>query len=155
MPSLTSLLGPVPRRWNIALMIFAIAAAAVTLLVRPRYYDGTKIAAAPFAWPTGCSARTFRVGDRLPNACFDRFQMLSHQWIKEHGLRLKGSRGLKGRRGKTVYHRIGNDAVESLCVFWENTCKVRVIYRNVFVPDAHILDTSSFAWRTVPRSGRP
>jgi hypothetical protein len=145
MRSLANQFGRVSRRWILTLAIFAIATAAVTLLERPRIYDGTKIAAAPFAWPSGCTARSYRVGDQLPNACFDRFQKLSHQWIKEHGLRLKNG------RGKTVYHRIGNDAAESLCVIWEDSCTIRVIYRDVFVPDGRIRDTSSWAWRTIPR----
>ena len=144
MNKLANQFGPVSRRWIKALAVFAIAIAVVRLVSSPSNYDGSKIAAGTFPWPDGCQPRRYERGVRLPKPCFDRFQKLSHSWIKSHGLKLD-----RNGRGKTTYHRIGNDAVDGMCVAWENSCTIQMLYPDMFVVDPRIADTTSSAWRTM------
>ena len=132
------------RKWFYAMLLLAFLAGIVGVLTPSKRYDGASIASGPFPWPKDCPSRDYRSGDRLPKACFDRFQRISHDWIVAHGLKLDGS-----RRGKTTYYRLGNDAVDPLCVVWEKSCTIMAIYPGLFVVDRRVASTTSAGWRTL------
>ncbi|WP_294122811.1 hypothetical protein [Sphingomonas sp.] len=139
---------PRPRKsgWMLLIALGLSALSAFIRVIHPEPgYDGTKIAAGTFPWPDGCPSYNYRPGNRLPRACFDRFQKVSSQWARAHHLKIRRS----SRASWYSYYRIGDDAVEDFCIIWEDDCAVGNIYRSVFVTDRRIADGRSYGWRTL------
>lgn len=139
-----------PSKWMVFTFFALLTIVCVGTLLGRKPYDGARIAASDFQWPTGCDPRTFGPGDRLPKACFDRFQKISSKWAGEHHLKIR-----QARRSYYSYYRLGNDAVSPLCVVWEDSCTISWLYRGMFVTDPHIADTTSAGWRTLAPGEMP
>jgi len=139
-----------PWKWFYVMLFVAFLAGLVGALTPAERYDGSRIAGGSFPWPEGCQPRDYRSSNRLPKACFDRFQKISYDWIVAHGLKLDSR-----RRGKTTYYRLGNDAVNPLCAAWEESCTIKVSYTALFVVDSKVAGTTSADWRTLPLGEEP
>ncbi len=126
-----------------ALALVTVLIAALVSQLNPPAYDGSRIAAGPFTWPVGCPQRTYRVSDRLPRACLDRFQTISPEWSAKHGLKLDA------HRGKTHYYRLGNDAVRAQCASWQDPCEIKRIYPGLFIAEPLIAGPTSANWQTI------
>ena len=134
-------------KWFAAMLFVALLGGLIASLPGQQY-DGSRIAAGPYPWPKECPQRSYSVSDRLPRACFSRFQKISHDWMIAHGLKLDSG----GSRGRTIYYRLGDAAVDPLCVAWEDFCAITAIYPGLFVIDPKISGTTSTDWRTLPGS---
>jgi hypothetical protein len=140
-----------PSKLVITAFIMGLAALGSFVAITTKPYDGRRIAAAAFVWPAGCPARGYEPGNRLPRACFDRFQELSPEWARAHRLKIHQT----ARTSYYSYYRLGNDAVSPLCIAWEKSCTISWVYRGLFVVDPTVTNSTSMGWRTLPPAKDP
>ena len=81
--------------------------------------------AAPYVWPAGCPQREYKKFDQIPSACAaDQYSMGGGQ---NYGF-------YSGHKGGTNYFRIGNDAIDISCKFYNPyDCTAFTKYKNAFV----------------------
>ena len=104
----------------------ALAIAALLFAEPPVPYRNPKLAASPFDWPAACQERRYRTGDVLTRLCMSELPRISRSIAKANGF-------YGGSRGRADFYRLGNDAAAIGCFPGSNKCRVRNIYRNVFV----------------------
>lgn len=107
--------------------VFLTMMGLLILITSPPYpYSPLRLSAEPFTWPPGCPARRLKYDDVVPLACANSTNALPMDLVVKHGFpsRVRSSR---------TYYRLGNDAIYLTCNYWNDTCRVNRVEKDVFV----------------------
>lgn len=100
----------------------AIAVLLIVVFMLEKPFVNPKIKAEAYVWPQGCEERKYKNQDEIPPECEnDRYYI-------GNGREFGWSRAPGG------YYRVGNDAVQVVCLFYDqSSCTVNRIVNDVFV----------------------
>jgi hypothetical protein len=108
------------------LLFVAIPIFLVSDWPAPRYSPLVITGAGAFDWPVGCAKKIYNVGDAIGIACKEPRNALPRRLVLDHAFPDTIT------RGDRTYYRIGSDAVLPACIYFNNTCTVRRVQRDVF-----------------------
>lgn len=92
----------------------------------PASYSPLVLHEGPFTWPPGCAPQQYSEGETISISCHDYKNVVPRKLAYDHGFR-----GLIGWKEKE-YFRVGSDALNLQCNYFNETCTVFYVERNVF-----------------------